>query len=83
MTKTPSKKADTFEHSLKRLEEIVDKLEQGEVTLDEAIGMYEEGVQLSKECMDKLTHAELKFKKLSKDVNGDFKLSDIESDEES
>lgn len=80
MSKTQSKKSGTFEHSLKRLEEIVDKLEQGEVSLDEAIVIYEEGVQLSKECLDKLTNAELKLKKLSKEVNGDFKLSEMEEE---
>lgn len=72
--KEPSKQ--TFEQSLHRLEEIVDHLEQGDVSLDESIKMYEEGLALSKACMDKLTQAEVKLKKLSKDIEGNFQLVD-------
>jgi len=66
----------TFEQSLQRLEEIVDHLEQGDVSLDESIRMYEEGLALSKACMDKLTQAEVKLKKLSKDIEGNLQLID-------
>lgn len=74
--KAPAK--HTFEESLKRLEEIVNQLEQGEVPLEESIKMYEEGLSLSKECIEKLTQAELKLKRLSKDVDGGFKSLDEE-----
>ncbi len=70
----------TFEQSLKRLEQIVEELEQGEVPLDDALKMYEEGIELSKACVEKLTQAELRLKKLSKDMEGSFHL--IEEDEE-
>lgn len=70
----------TFEQSFKKLEKIVDILERGEVSLEESIKMYEEGIELSKFCLNKLTEAELKIKKLSKDVNG--KLAFTEEDEE-
>jgi exodeoxyribonuclease VII small subunit len=66
----------TFESSLKRLEEIVEKLETGSVPLDNALELYEEGVRISKQCLEKLTQAELKLKKLSKDINGNFELFD-------
>jgi exodeoxyribonuclease VII small subunit len=36
--------------------------------------LYEEGVKISKHCLEKLTQAELKLKKLSKDVNGNLEL---------
>ena len=72
--KNPAK--HTFEGSLRRLEGIVEQLEQGDVPLEEAIKMYEEGLALSKECVEKLTQAELKLKKLSKDMQGNFKLID-------
>lgn len=68
----------TFEGSLGRLETIVEQLEEGNVPLEEAIKMYEEGLALSKECVEKLTQAELKLKKLSKDMQGSFKLIDEE-----
>lgn len=68
----------TFEQSLSRLEKIVDSLEQGEVPLENAIELYEEGIELSKECMETLSKAEVKIKKLSKDLSGKIELADFE-----
>lgn len=51
----------TFEAALARLEEIVTKLETGEVALEEAMTLYEEGVRLSALCQSKLTAAEKKM----------------------
>jgi exodeoxyribonuclease VII small subunit len=70
----------SFEHSLKRLEEIVESLEQGKVSLDEAVGLYEEGIQLSKECAEKLKATELKIRKLAKSVGGDFGVTDLDQE---
>lgn len=72
----------TFESSLKRLQEIVETLEQGEVSLDEALELYEEGIELSKFCGQKLKDVELKLKKLSKNLNGQFEISDLTPNEE-
>ena len=80
MNKSTSKKDNSFERQLKRLEEIVETLEQGEVSLDEAIKMYEEGVQISKQCLEKLNQAELRLKRLSKDINGNFELFEENSE---
>ncbi len=66
----------TFEESLRRLEEIVEKLEQGNVPLEESIKLYEEGLALSKSCARRLTQAELTIKRLEKDTAGNFKLTD-------
>jgi exodeoxyribonuclease VII small subunit len=74
--KDPSKQS--FERSLRRLELIVEQLEQGDVPLEESIKMYEEGIALSKACMEKLSQAELKLKRLSKDMEGNFQLFDEE-----
>lgn len=73
-SKTESKQ--TFEQSVKRLERIVDELERGDVPLDDALKLYDEGIQLSKACIEKLTQAELRLKKLSKDMEGTFHLVD-------
>jgi exodeoxyribonuclease VII small subunit len=70
----------TFEDSLRRLEEIVNKLEQGEVPIEESIKMYEEGLALSKMCIEKLTQTELKLKKLSKDIDGNFQFLEEETE---
>lgn len=66
----------TFEMSLERLEKIVETLEEGSVSLDQVMTMYEEGVQLSKQCLEYLNQADLKLKRLSKDVHGKFELLD-------
>ena len=71
----------SFEDSLRRLEEIVSRLEQGEIPLDESIKMYEEGLALSKACIDRLMQAELKVKRLVKDMDGSFQFSDEESEQ--
>lgn len=68
----------TFEQALKELQSIVDKLETGEVTLEEAIEMYERGVKLSKYCIQKLTQAELRIKKIIKDEANGFTLLDFD-----
>jgi exodeoxyribonuclease VII small subunit len=82
-TKSINKKSkvqlDSFEHSIKRLEQIVENLEQGSIPLEDSIRMYEEGVKISKDCLKRLHDAELKIKRLTKDINGNFELSDEQS----
>lgn len=48
----------TFEEAMNQLEEIVDRLEEGDVPLEEAIAIYKEGMELSKLCHDKLKSVE-------------------------
>jgi exodeoxyribonuclease VII small subunit len=70
---------NSLESSLKRLENIVELLERGDTSLDDALMLYEEGVQISKECAERLKSVELKINKLSKEIDGQFKKN--ESDE--
>ena len=65
----PTKKP-TFEESLARLEVIVARLEQGEVPLEEALGLFEEGTALMKQCSTALDKAEQKVAKLLPGLNG-------------
>lgn len=51
-----------FEKKLNRLEEIVQKMEKGELALDESLKLFEEGVKLSRECNQRLNEAEAKVK---------------------
>jgi len=51
-------KALTFEEAMEKLEVIVEKLEEGDVPLEEAISFYKEGMELSKLCHNKLKHVE-------------------------
>ena len=59
-----------FEQAVNRLEEIVTQLEEEELTLDDSLKIFEEGMELSKFCYEKLNQAEQKLKKLVKKDNG-------------
>jgi len=63
----------TFEQAIKRLEEIVAELEEGNLPLEESLKIYEEGVELTKFCSTKLNETEDKIKTLVK-TGADFKL---------
>ncbi len=54
----------SFEQAMARLEEIVRRLEQGDVPLEEALGLFEEGSRLVKKCSAQLDKAEQKVSKL-------------------
>lgn len=73
---------DSIEKALVRLAEIVDKLERGTVTLDEALDLFEEGVQISKECNQKLKAAELRVQKLVKTLEGEFQMKEFKTSDE-
>jgi len=62
-----------FEKALERLEHIVQDLEMGNVTLDEALKKYEEGVKLSRACQEKLGQAEKKIEVLTQSGSGTLK----------
>lgn len=85
MTKRKSasrKKEKTFEEALTRLDEIVLELEEGELSLEEALKKFEEGIELSRFCTQKLTQAEEKVKKLIKTAEGEFRTEPFEVEEE-
>ena len=50
----------TFEQSITELEKIVERLEDGDVTLDESLELFEQGIKLSKSCQKMLDSAEKK-----------------------
>ena len=59
-----------FEAALKRLEEIVRKLETGDLPLDSALELFEEGIQLSRFCHGRLEQAERRVEILLKNNTG-------------
>jgi exodeoxyribonuclease VII small subunit len=63
-------KMKDFESNLKLLEEIVSKLEGGDLTLDQALAFFEEGVKISRYCNAKLGEAERKVETLIKSADG-------------
>ena len=68
----------SFEESLENLEEIVKKLETGEVPLDDAIKQFTEAMNLAKTCDEKLKNAEEAITKL---VNSDGSLEEFKVEE--
>jgi exodeoxyribonuclease VII small subunit len=64
-------KAPSFEEALQQLEQIVQKLEKGELPLEESLKLYEEGIRLSRLCHGKLEEAEGKIEMLMKDARGE------------
>jgi exodeoxyribonuclease VII small subunit len=54
----------SFEEALKKLEEIVHRLEGGDVPLDEAISLYAQGEELRKQCTSRLADAEARIDKI-------------------
>lgn len=67
-------KKQTFEEAINRLEDLVSKLEGGNVPLDDMLKLYEEGAQLIKYCLNTLEHAESKIKQLSGTDESNFKI---------
>ena len=59
-----------FEDGLRELEEIVNRLERGDLPLEEALRLFEEGVRLSRYCHEKLDEAQKKVEILLKDERG-------------
>ena len=74
-----------FEEALKDLEEVVDRLEQGNLSLKDTLSEYEDGIKLYKQCTALLEDAEKKIQILMKDENGvlcakDFELKPTHAD---
>lgn len=69
-----------FEKKLQRLEEIVKKMEAGDIALEESLQLFEEGVRLSKQCHEQLGQAEQKVKILSGiSPSGEAQLEDFKT----
>jgi exodeoxyribonuclease VII small subunit len=72
---------NSFEQSLTTLEKIVRELEQGDLSLEESLKLFENGVKLSRECQERLNQAERRIEILLKDENGNPSLQAIEKED--
>lgn len=72
-----AKRADNFEQSMTRLEEIVRTLESGSAPLDESLKLYEEGIALVRLCSSRLDEAEKKIKLLNVGSDGAVSETDF------
>ena len=73
----------TFEKAMKELEELVDSLDKGDVSLDEAIAAYDRGSKLKDYCQKKLHEAKMKVENIQASENNDSipeKLSPFKPD---
>ena len=71
-----------FEQKLKELEKIVEKLNSGELSLQESLKSFEKGVKLSRECSSELNRSEQKVQKLIVDAKGEIQTTDFEKDDD-
>jgi exodeoxyribonuclease VII small subunit len=71
-----------FEQAMARLEAIVGQLENGDLSLDESLKIFEEGIRLSKNCLKVLEEAERKVEVLVQDTNGKKQLRAFSLDDD-
>jgi exodeoxyribonuclease VII small subunit len=72
-----------FERSLARLEEIVRRLESPDLQLDEAMKLFEEGIELSRQCQKQLEEAEARVEILLKKADGKVEAAPFEPEDNS
>jgi len=75
-------KPKTFESSLEELERIVRQLEQGELTLEKSLELFEQGVKLSRDCQERLSQAERRIEILMRDNQGRASVRPFDPDTE-
>jgi len=68
----------TFEDAMKRLEEIVETLGEGNLSLEDSLKMFQEGMDLCKVCNKKLDEAEYKVEKLMEKEGGELSVEGFE-----
>lgn len=72
-----------FEEALRELEELVESLEQGDLTLEESLARFERGIALARECRDSLAAAEQRVQVLLADDGGNESLAPFATDSNS
>lgn len=73
---------DKFEEKLNKLKKIVDKLETGNISLDESLKQFEEGTKLLGDCYKSLEKYQKKIQLLTENTTGESELEDFEPDVE-
>lgn len=73
-------KKASFETTLGRLQQIVETLEAGELTLDQSLELFEEGVKLSRQCTQMLETAKKRVLTLTQKSDGEFRLEMLDKE---
>ncbi len=82
MSKSKASESISFEESLASLEESVERLEAGELKLEEALEVFERGIGASRACGQWLDQARKRVQVLTADAEGEFQLDFLDADEE-
>ena len=82
MAKVKPPEEMTYEQAFRELETVVQKLEAGELPLEEALGLFERGQALASRCSQLLDQAELRLKQLVPDEAGGYAEEDLKIEEE-
>jgi len=80
MAKATTDKELSFEKAIDRLEDIVEKIESGEVGLEQALSQYEQGQALIKRCRGILDQAERRIAELTQDAEGQPTITTTDED---
>ena len=76
----PSDKQPKFEEAIEQLESIIDRIESGEVGLEDCLAQYERGMALIKQCRAILAKAEQKIAELSPTADGGLEVGETEAE---
>ncbi len=85
MAKKTPPPALSFEELYSKLQAVIETLEGGNLTLDEALALYEQGMDLAKQCNVMLDHAELRIQELApaaSELDGEAEYAFLDDDEE-
>jgi len=77
-----AKRSNDFEKSFQQLEKIVGRLEGEELTLDDSLQLFEEGIRLSRFCNQKLTEVEKKIELILADAKSEPVTAPFESEDD-
>lgn len=78
--KKSGKKEETFEEAMKQMEEIVQRLESGDLPLEDSLKLYEDGVRLTRVCSSRLQTAEKRIEVLMKNEQDEVVSEPLETD---
>ena len=76
-----AKKEQSFEDAMMRLESIVDKMERGDISLEESLSLFEEGASLVKLCSKKLDNAQMRVVQLVSGPQGELEEKEFEHED--
>jgi len=83
MAKSTDTVTDNFEQQLDELEKIVSRMEEGELSLENSIKEFEQGMKLAGQCQKTLTDAEMRVKILMSDIENGENLQDFNPESDS